>query len=508
MIDELNPSKLPCTFESNVPTRGQNFDRVLLVPIGIPGCGKTTLAIALQSLINCKHTQSDDITTKKTGPAFIENVKELLIQDSGSRVVIADKNNHLKNHREALVALTSKLKDGMEIKTGKGSKGSRQTKMIRLNVRLIAITWDLDRHSASALHEIASRRVVKRGENHQSLRPELTAGGLQAHETILWRFIKTFEEFDNQINPEDRGFHDSIELKFGDSIESNLVALCARLQHLIPDQFIGRDLSPSRIGRALRDAEDYKPRIKKEMKIDSALQNPRYFGIKLDNVDLASLIKKSFDRLISKTKSETVTEGLRYVEELRENHRIIPTPHITLVHENQIQEPANDPDHERMKSLWDHCKSLVLNNQPQIRLELGPNLIWNDRVMVIEARLMEASEQLVHGSSAQSAIAALSDPRPRSSARSTIPSTDRDLDREDGSENDRPTACRYHVTVGTSDKSIRPIEGLHLFNRFFSNPPPPDHRLDHDGQRLEVDEHIRFVDVDPIRVHGTIKGLT
>ena len=235
--------------------------------------GKKTLEIALKHLTNCSHTQSDDITTKKTGPAFIENVKSLLLDKAGSSLVIADKNNHLKTHRTALAELIGKLNKGIQVKKGKG-ESLRETKLVRMKVRLVAVTWDLDAHSLAKLHQISGQRIIQRGENHQSLRPQLTAGGLEAHDAILWRFLKTFEEFDPVINPKDQDFKQIIELKFAGSIEDNLKELCKQLQKICPDVFPrNTDLANLKIEKALEFARAYKPQIKKEMKIEPAMQN-------------------------------------------------------------------------------------------------------------------------------------------------------------------------------------------------------------------------------------------
>ena len=48
----------------------------------------TTIAVSLAELFQFGHTQSEDVRSKKKGPAFIQNVKKLLRDHD---VVIADK---------------------------------------------------------------------------------------------------------------------------------------------------------------------------------------------------------------------------------------------------------------------------------------------------------------------------------------------------------------------------------------------------------------------------------
>lgn len=64
------------------------FDKTLIVPVAIQGCGKTALGLELSYLFDWGHTQSDDITVKKAGPPFLKKVKELLCKHD---VVYADK---------------------------------------------------------------------------------------------------------------------------------------------------------------------------------------------------------------------------------------------------------------------------------------------------------------------------------------------------------------------------------------------------------------------------------
>ncbi|KAA1064922.1 hypothetical protein PGT21_019322 [Puccinia graminis f. sp. tritici] len=479
IIDQLgsSASQKPSTGAGTEVEEDQHFDKTLLVPIGIPGCGKTTLAIALKHLTKCSHTQSDDITTKKTGPAFIENVKSLLLDKSGPSLVIADKNNHLKTHRTALVELIAKLKEGIQVKKGKG-KGSRETELVRMKVRMVAVTWDLEAHSSGELHQIAAQRIVQRGENHQSLRPELTSGGLEAHDAILWRFLKTLEDFDPDINPEDQPFRHIIQLKFADSIENNLEDLCAQLSKICPGLLAPEDrIDSQKMKNALETARAYKPSIKKEMKVEAALQSPRYFGVKLD-VDLKKLVGELLEAFDQTSQEPTQKAGHKMFTELVKNRRITATPHLTLVHQNQTEES------EEMKQLWDEYQGRVLARKVAFGLLLGPKLIWNNRVMILEARVRTQSP----GDSA-------TDPA--------------------------PTSIRYHVTIGTADESIRPVEGFDLLHHFFRSVPHASHSstqpapspqthatLDAGKQDADRAGEVLFLDVKTVSVGGTLKGLT
>ncbi len=143
----------------------KNFGKTIIMPVAIPGVGKTTIAVALAELFQFGHTQSDDVRAKKRGPAFIQNVKKLLRSHD---VVIADKNNHLRMHRRA-------LRDAV--------KGMHPP------VRLLALYWSLDQPHAKT-HRICADRILARGTNHQTLHGDEKG---KAHESVLWQFLRTTE---------------------------------------------------------------------------------------------------------------------------------------------------------------------------------------------------------------------------------------------------------------------------------------------------------------------------
>jgi tRNA ligase len=92
--------------ESEAPPTTKEFEKTIILPVAIPGCGmrlislfraflhnpcftgKTAVSVALTSLFNFGHTQSDDIQAKKSASLFIKNVVNLLKHHD---VVIADK---------------------------------------------------------------------------------------------------------------------------------------------------------------------------------------------------------------------------------------------------------------------------------------------------------------------------------------------------------------------------------------------------------------------------------
>ncbi|KAF9039447.1 hypothetical protein BDZ89DRAFT_1100303 [Hymenopellis radicata] len=145
------------------------FGKTIIVPVAIPGCGKTTVAVALANIFGWGHTQSDDVRAKKPAPVFIKNVHNLLKHKD---VVIADKNNHLTMHRKSLRELSIQFTPP---------------------ARLLALNWScaLSTKSPAEVHAICGERVLTRGDKHQSLTADEEN---KSHEQVIWQFINNTEE--------------------------------------------------------------------------------------------------------------------------------------------------------------------------------------------------------------------------------------------------------------------------------------------------------------------------
>ncbi|KAF8056574.1 RNA ligase-domain-containing protein [Lyophyllum atratum] len=128
------------------------YQKTIIVPVAIPGCGKTAVAVALEHIFGFGHTQSDDVVVKKSAPQFIKNVTNLLKTHD---VVIADKNNHLAQHRQALRDVA---------------------KSADAPTRVLALNWAVGSVPQATVHRVCGDRVTLRGANHQSLRPDANSG--------------------------------------------------------------------------------------------------------------------------------------------------------------------------------------------------------------------------------------------------------------------------------------------------------------------------------------------
>ncbi|CAL1708437.1 unnamed protein product [Somion occarium] len=313
----------------------KTFGKTIIVPVAIPGVGKTSIAVALVYLFGFGHTQSDDIRAKKPAPIFIKNVTNLLKKHD---VVIADKNNHLQQHRQQLRDATANM---------------------RPPVRLIGLNWSFD-IPQSTIHRICSERVAARGENHQTLRADTS----RSYEDVLWMFLNKAEELqEGEVDA-------SIEMDIEEDLESALkraVDGCVDILGLPrPDA--------EKMGEALAVARGYSPPTskKKDEEKKKAPSEPRYFAL-LPELDLVEVMKKRMNE------EDVPPEGKTFWETLLANKRTGDRlPHVTVVHSKSVQ--GDDSDSKR---LWDLCRGLnLLPKSPLFTFKLD-HVVWNDRVMAV-----------------------------------------------------------------------------------------------------------------------------
>lgn len=304
-----------------------NFGETIIVPVAIPGCGKTAVSIALAHLFGFGHTQSDDVHVKKAAPVFIKNVATLLKHHD---VVIADKNNHLRRHREALLSVASKRNPP---------------------ARLLALNWSFDKPPAT-IHRLCGDRILSRGDRHQTL---LADAETKSHEDVLWQFIRDREELgDNEVDA-------SIEMEVEDSLEaavSRAVDGCVQILGL-------QKPSQERIDEAVQIAREYEPKTKKTSDKKAKGFEPRYFGI-LPEIDLQKAIGTRLEEIPKDKKA--------FWDELVANKRITDWPHITITHQKNRSEQLH---------VWELCEAVHRIPRPPFFSFNLACLLWNDRVMAL-----------------------------------------------------------------------------------------------------------------------------
>lgn len=348
---ETDEGKKGLVVESEAPPTTREFGKTIILPVAIPGCGKTAVSVALASLFNFGHTQSDDVQAKKSGAAFIRNVVNLLEHHD---VVIADKNNHLRQHRDSVREAVVKMDPP---------------------VRLLALNWSLDRPQAT-IHRICGDRVFARGNKHQTLRADTLA---KAHEDVIWQFIRTSEELaDQEVDM-------SIEMDLEDTLEQAVgraAAACVSNLGL-------RQPSAEEIDEAVHKARDYVPQTKKPQEEKKKKKDepsmPRYFGL-LPEVDLIDVVGKKMEDA-----SDVPENGKAFWNALVAGHRVTLRPHITVVHSKSLPDAIE---------LWERCSQLHRMALPPSFTFTLDHLVWNKRVMAITVDDFELDSSPDNNSSA------------------------------------------------------------------------------------------------------------
>ncbi|KAG1738763.1 RNA ligase-domain-containing protein [Suillus lakei] len=314
---DTDEGKKGSVVESEVSSTAKEFGKTIILPVAIPGCGKTA------------------VSRKKTASAFIKNVVNLLKRHD---IVIADKNNHLRQHRDSLREAVANMDPP---------------------VRLLALNWSLDRPQAT-IHRICGDRVFARGDKHQTLRADTLA---KAHEDVIWQFIHASEELaDEEVDV-------SIEMDLEHTLEEAVdraVAACVSIFGL-------RQPSAEEIDEAVRKARNYvpqtkKPQEEKKKKKKEEQPTPHYFGL-LPEVDLVDVIGKQMEDA-----SDVPENGKAFWNSLVSEHRTTVRPHITVVHNKSLPSAIE---------LWEQCSQLHRMALPPLFTFTLGHLVWNKRVMAI-----------------------------------------------------------------------------------------------------------------------------
>ncbi|THU87039.1 hypothetical protein K435DRAFT_867675 [Dendrothele bispora CBS 962.96] len=382
----------------------KEYDKTIIVPIGIPGCGKTTIAVALAHIFGFGHTQSDDVHARKPAPTFIKNVMELLKTHD---VVIADKNNHLRQHRSSLREAVAKLKPPQ-------------------SVRLLALYYPIASLPQSTLIRICGDRVTIRGDNHQTLRADKS--GAKSHEEVVWRFIGTFEDL--AMEEVDKVIEMDLEKSIEDGLQFAVKELCKTLDLEEPSK--EKIMEGLEVARAYKPTTLTRPEVRNQEKGKKG--DVRYFALSPE-VDVLTSLADTF--------KEAGAQHSQFFEQLKKNNRITNRPHITLVHRNSLSNSESAGGAEKIQELWNRCKALhKMDIPPDFEFKLT-NVLWDDRVMAI----------------------IVDDLRVQTSTRVS------DGDQK-GAEfvRELPTDVRgrLHITVGTKDDEILPVEAKSLVERWKS----------------------------------------
>lgn len=332
-------------------------DRFVLTPIATIGCGKTTIALALRHLFGFGHIQNDNILAKKSALQFASHIYDSFSTDK-TRVVIADRNNHMFHERASLMKDLEALK-----------------KFIDPPIRFIALSFS----QSSSVRSMTIERVLQRGDNHQSIRAAtMDPSDIQG---IMDGFHKRFQALSLESSP-DEAFADVIELDTLQGSRANLETVVCYLHTKGLIRSIPRCQS---LDEALAHAINYRPEIHKHMtshpseqraKKSKRLQEdvlkqkktkqPNFFA-------LCVLDPEYLFRKLVEVCSVSSALGLQW-SDMVARKRVQNGFHVTLIHQ------ADKQKHNQKWNTYDSPESGLVGRKYNIELR---EVVTDGRVMAI-----------------------------------------------------------------------------------------------------------------------------
>jgi tRNA ligase len=372
-------------------------------------------------------------------------------------------NNHLPQHHEEI----SELSDSPDLSG--------------FDITKIALVFDVDRHPYNKVLRIASERVLKRGENHQSLRPDMA--DRMRHETIVKRFQSEF------VPPEGGLFDEEIRLSV---VEDPLTNLKTAVNALWP--ILGKSEIPDHehLQQALKDASEYRIEIVK--KLDGVPSNPvRYYALSVE-LDLEQVVRSALlDMTGAQEEKEIRSEGTYFLKRLVDTGRIISKPHITIVHQKNVEAEATARVDQHMsdplgmntgigpeQTMWKACLALDKLEAPTLFDFTATGLIWNDRVMtLVVGNLRPHHEPNAQGSD----------------------ESEQSRSAYDAAAKVEEALCRtltnvLHVTVGTADETIPPFEARGLVETWRRG-----------EQQMTPGGNVRYLELQRLNTSGRVVGM-
>lgn len=315
--------------------------KFLIFPISVIGCGKTTTALTLTNLYKERwgHIQNDDCRGKQKSMLIEKSLQKL--SESGVKCVFVDRNNHQYRERQQLFEMVNEYKE---------KYFSYDT-----NIKIVGVSF-LDRDDLATVEEVTKKRVLARGDNHQTI--QLNNYGEKKVFGIMSGFWKRFQPVNPNKYP-DSNFDLIINLKVSENSSSliNAKKIISQIHEtypvLIPELPTDSQLEEA-FDKALNYKPEYIPKIGKKSQEGPKIKKvrPTYFSAAI--VDKESLINKIKQNLSSEPNYESLCEKLNEA-------KLQPEFHITLAHVAQSKN-----GNERQKKLWARYMKHYENNLKQI----------------------------------------------------------------------------------------------------------------------------------------------
>lgn len=378
---------------------------------------------------------------KKTAPTFKKNIVELL---KTKDVVYADRNNHIDKHYTELSGLADEKQYAKALKP--------------YNVRLIGIVWDIDSQPYHRLLRLASERVVQRGDNHQTLRPDATVDA--EHEAIVSKFLHNFTTPDPTI------FDKSISISIEDEPRE---ALAKAVDGLVEVLGVDRP-SEAAIDEALAAAMKYRVTTPYHAP-ERVGKTVRYFGL-APEIDINEVVDEALASPMPKAASDSANT---FMSSLREKSRVTQKPHITLVHEKNCEQERQSLGDGASPGphavAWDICKTLAEGRIPSMYDFDVTHLAWDDRVMALVVGNIR--------------------PQDESGLQLVLPAE---------------VKANLHITVGTQGEDISAFESRSVV-RAAREAISRGQSTGEGGEAVEGGGPVHWVGVGPIEGVGRVRGM-
>ncbi|KAH8808342.1 RNA ligase-domain-containing protein [Xylogone sp. PMI_703] len=350
---------------------------LILVPIATIGCGKTTIAVALQYLFGWGHVQNDNITGKNRPPRF---TNEILKQLEEELVVFADRNNAMKSERQQLLS---------------------DVHSTHSHVRLVALNFVHDPANLEKIRRVTQERVFSRGDNHQTIQASSDQKKVVG---IMEGFINRYQPVNAEEPPDDL-FDAIIDLDPTKDSRHNLETVISQLDSLYPRLFSERP-GPNELDDAIKFAmTDYKPVIKhviaergprskaertknehakKEKPQAPKKRNLEYMSVTLPKTDILNALESNFANVSS--------NKAKFFRQLQQTRRVQPEFHVTLIH--RAASTQHPELWQKYVDIWTEAGSAENKlGSCQVQLE---RIVWDNRIMAIVARLIDAEWECVN----------------------------------------------------------------------------------------------------------------
>lgn len=353
-------------------------------------------------------------------------------------MLLTSRNNHIEKHYKEL----ADLHNAKDLKP--------------CNVRLIAILWDIDSQPYHRLLRICSERVVGRGDNHQTLRPDLTLDA--EHEAVVGSFLRNFE------TPDEGMFDSMIDVSVMDSPLEAIKKITTGLQGLGLE--VPRD---EQIQAALDDARGYQVTTPYHPPTKLG-RSVRYFGL-APEIDLAAIVEIAVYHM----PPHHAQSAQRFLSDLVNKQRVITSPHITLVHETNVQAEKDSQSTPGIQQrAWEICVRLAEKQVSAMWTFNMTHLVWDNRVMALVVDDLVPTSQEGQGDL-------------------------KDLVHEETKEG-------IHITVGTKEEEIRPYEARALVEMVRKRINEGEDEGEVEG-KVDGGGKVRWAKIGSIHGEGRVKGM-